>query len=298
MGETEWIIGLDLRDRSDGAIRFARWVGERAGESEGQNAPRMRGVHVLESDKLRYVTAEQDLAQIEKMARVRMHDVVRKAGAADHFAALDLVVDADAEAKLDETARVHAAEVLLVGRKAKIGTDPVVRLGRVARRLLRALPCTVIVTPPDLETDAVGDGPVVVATDCQDDAREAVDFALRFAELTGRKIVLVHVVPMPEEWGAHYLPSTSVNHVKHELQAGGELALERWAKDQGLHGHAGMVLQGGVLPRIIGVAKELDAPLIVTGSRGLGPVARFFVASVGTELAASAGCPVAVVPTP
>lgn len=297
MRESEWIIGLDLRDRSDGAVRFARWVGERAGETAGQTAPRMRGVHVLERDKLRYVTAEQDLAQIEKMARVRMHDVVRKAGAADHIAALDLVVDADAEAKLDETARSAEAEVLLVGRKAKIGTDPVVRLGRVARRLLRALPSTVIVTPPDLQTEHVGGGPVVVATDCQDDARDAVEFALRFAELTGRKIVLVHVVPMPEEWGAHYLPTTSVTHVKHELQAGGELALERWAKDQGLHGHAGMVLQGGVLPRLIDVAEELDSPLIVTGSRGLGPVARFFLASVGSELAASAGCSVAVVPS-
>ena len=101
---------------------------------------------------------------------------------------------------------------------------------------------------------------------------------------------------MPEEWGAHYLPSTSVTHVRGELQAGGEIELERWAKEQGLHGQAGMVVQGGVLPRLIDVATDLDSPLIVTGSRQLGPVARFFVASVGSELAASAGCSVAVVP--
>lgn len=296
MSDKPWIVGLDLRDRSDGAIAFARWLSDRTAASSGGARPKVHGAHVLERDKLRFVQEKEDLAQIEKMTRLRMHDVLRHAGALEVFDEPELVVDDDADEALTRLVQTHEAAMLLVGRKAKIGTDPVVRLGRVARRLLRTLPCPVVVTPPDLDASAVGKGPIIVGTDCQDDAREAVDFAVDMGARIGRDVLLAHVVPMPEEWGAHYLPTASVAHVRSELQASGEITLERWAKEQGLQGHAGVVLQGGVLPRLIELARDNASPLIVTGSRGLGPVARFFVASVGSELAASAPCPVAVVP--
>jgi nucleotide-binding universal stress UspA family protein len=186
--------------------------------------------------------------------------------------------------------------VLVIGRRAKSGQDRIVRLGRVARRLLRTLPCPVLVTPPDLDPSGLGAGPIIAATDAREDSRSACALAARLAERLGRKLLLAHVVPMPEGWGGSYLPRDSVARVTAELQASGEIELERWAKSEGLHGHAAVVLQGGVLARVLALADEVAAPMIVVGSHELGPVPRFFVASVGSELAAMATVPVLVVP--
>jgi nucleotide-binding universal stress UspA family protein len=56
------------------------------------------------------------------------------------------------------------------------------------------------------------------------------------------------------------------------------------------------IVQGDVVNALLGLRDELSAPIIVTGSRRLSALGRLFSASVGTELAASSVCPVAVVP--
>lgn len=290
----KWIVGFDLREHSDGAVRFASWM---AGEAEGQQKPQtLIGVHVLERDKLRHVQKVEALQEIEKRAHARMDAVAADAGPEGRFAELNLLVDRAADEALSDTAKADDIAGMVIGRRAKVGADPIVRLGGIARRLLRWLPKPVVVTPPDLSAGDIGKGPIIAATDCQDDSRTACHFAIELGKRTGRDVVLVYVVPLPEEWGGHYLPDTSLDQVKRDLQASGEIGLERWAKEQGFQGHPGMVLQGGVLPRLTHLAQEIDSPLIVTGSRKLGPVARFFVASVGTELAATAKTSVAVVP--
>ena len=82
-----------------------------------------------------------------------------------------------------------------------------------------------------------------------------------------------------------------------ELLAGGERTLERWAKEHGITGRRGIVREGVVLDELVALARDEDALMIVTGSRQLNALERMFATSVGSELCASALCPVAVVPS-
>ena len=294
MSERSWIVGIDLRQRSDGALRLARWFRRQLAASGHELE--LHGVHVIEREKLSYVRVREDVEAIGHMAQRRMDEAIEVADARKDFASLELAYDLDAEDALAERVQRGEAEALVVGRRAKAGDDPVIALGRVARRVLRMLPCPVIVTPPDLEVESLGRGPIAVATSCRDEDLPALAFARTLAEPLGRELVLVHVVPMPADWGDYYLPTTSMAEVTDQLQAEGEAKLAAWAKDHGIEGVAGSVLQGNVVSRLSEFASERGCPLVVTGSRGLGGLARLFVTSVGSELAASAPCSVAVVP--
>ena len=84
-----------------------------------------------------------------------------------------------------------AASGLVIGRAAERGSRAVVRLGRVARRVLRRLPCPVVVVPPDLS--AVADGPILLATDLDVASASAVTFARDLAARHGRELKVVHV---------------------------------------------------------------------------------------------------------
>ena len=67
-------------------------------------------------------------------------------------------------------------------------------------------------------------------------------------------------------------------------------------REHGLAEVATHVALGDVAACLGELAEQQRAPLIVVGSRKLGPLTRLFVASVASELAATARCAVAVVP--
>jgi nucleotide-binding universal stress UspA family protein len=292
-----WLVGVDLRERCRGAVGFAHFVASTT-KARGATAS-LVGLHVLEREVVSQFQSLETIEAMERNASNRMREVVTAYGAADDFESLELALDVDANAALEDAIAASSFDGVIIGRKAKVGEDPIVRLGRVARVMLRNLPCPVVVTPPDLTPSDIGAGPLLLATDCSDSSVHAVGFAQRLAEQLGRELVLVHVVPMPDEWALHYLPTTaSVASVQRELQAEGERALERWAGQNGLTGLRGIVLQGAVLPKLVQIAEELDTPLVITGSRRLNVVARFFIASIGSELSAASRCSVAVVPPP
>ena len=57
-----------------------------------------------------------------------------------------------------------------------------------------------------------------------------------------------------------------------------------------------LICEGMVADELKSLARLEDAVMVVAGSRKLEALERLFVASVGSELAASASCPVALVP--
>ena len=273
-------------------MKVADWLARNLKSQQGES---FSGVHILEREQLDQVARLVDLDESKRQTEAAMTRVVENAGAGELLSDRTLLSNLSAEEGLTQSVGDGDA-VLIIGRTAKRGEDRLVRLGRVARRLLRTLPAPIVVTPPDLDPSTLGDGPIIAATDARDDARAACAFADELGKKMGRDVLLAHVVPMPEHWGASYLPQDSVGRVTQELQASGEMQLEKWAKEQGLQGHAGVVVQGGVLARLLALAEETRAPMIVVGSHKLNAVARFFIASVGSELAAMSKVPVVVVP--
>jgi nucleotide-binding universal stress UspA family protein len=153
----------------------------------------------------------------------------------------------------------------------------------------------VIVVPPDYEP-ASSSGPVVVTSNLRDDAVEAVRFAAAMSERLGRPLVVIHVVPYPDDYGAHYIPEASRRKIAADNQREGEQGLHEWLVANKVTAAEEIVVQGGVVERILETVDDRQASLLVTGSRVLSMLERVLLTSIGSELAANGPCPVAVVP--
>lgn len=288
-----WIVGLDLRPTGQGALVFARWLAA----ATRQGAPAFVGVHVLEEDHLRAALRYHHLDELIVGAREQAELMVKKADATGVLGELHVVQGMHAEESLEAARVYHHAEGLIVGRQAPREGHHLLRLGKVARRLLRRLPAPVVVVPPDWEPGAIpADGPVLCATNVGDGAVAAARFAAEMAARLARPLVLVNTVPVPEDYGAHYIPAASRAKIAAESQAQAERDLSAWVTELGIPGAEQIVRQGHCTEQLLGLARERHAALVVTGSRRLSTVERWLLTSVGSELAATSPCPVAVVP--
>ena len=292
----EWIVGMDLTDRGQGALGYARWL---AGVLPA-GRDRFTGVHVLEEDELRQLLRYHHLEDVETQAAAAADRVVAQAGAAAVLAERRVIVGRSAEQALHDLAEPSrdgaGVRALVIGRQARRGEKRVVRLGRVARRLLRTLPGPVVVVPPDLQTSAVGEGPVLFAASVDDDASGAAEFAKQIAADLGRPLSVVHVVPGDDYLAAEMVPAGVAGDFFRDLRQDHERNLKAWMRAHGLGGVPHLVSEGSVVDRLADVAREERAPLVVVGSRGLGLGMRLFSSSVATDLAAASEVPVAVVP--
>ncbi len=287
-----WIVGLDLRLASQGALRFASWL---ARESRAADGEELVGVHVLEEEHLRLVLRYHHLDEVIARARTSAEEALAAEGAARLIRELEVVRDLRAEEGLEKARTSHRADAVIVARHAGRESHAIVRLGRVARRLLRTLASPVIVVPPDLRADEIGEGPVLALTGLGDDSLAALRFAGRMAQRLGRELGIAHAVAVPEEFGA-YLPPQTLGRLLEVNQREGEQALAEWMKAHGLSADALAVLQGGAVERALEHASAEGSPLLVTGSRQLSSVERVLLASTGSALAAAAPFAVAVVP--
>lgn len=288
-----WIVGLDLRPTGQGALRFAHWLAA----ASTADAPRFVGVHVLDEDMLRAALRYHHLDELLGGAREEAEMVVRNAGATDVLSEVQVVQGVHAEKTLEQARAEHHADGLVVGRQAPREGHHLLRLGKVARRLLRTLAGPLVVVPPDWQPEA-GDaqGPIVCATNLGDGAATAARFAEGMAKRLGRRLILVHSVPVPEDYGANYIPAATRKKIAAESQAAGERELAAWIAELGLEGATAIVREGHVTEQVLHVVRENDAAMVVTGSRRLSTLERMLLTSVGTDLAATSPCPVIVVP--
>lgn len=147
-------------------------------------------------------------------------------------------------------------------------------------------------------------GPVLIGYDGSTDARTAVEYAGTLLEgreavvLTVWEPLLLHV----ESAGvlAGFVPPTAM-----DIDADSEAAARQLAEEGAvLAGLAGIIATPRweqeaptVWATIDGVARELDASLVVTGSRGLSRVKALVLGSVSDHLLHRAHRPILVVPT-
>lgn len=285
----KWIIGLDLGPRSLGALRFATWM-VRHSQAGGE---RLVGVHVLEEAHLQAALRYHHLSEIETNATRTAQEQLAQVGASDVLS-VHIVEGTQAETTLEAACAFHRGNALVIGRNAPRDSANPVRLGRVARRVLRSLDEPVMVVPPDL-ADA-GSGAVVLAVGLDEDGDAAAAFAQDFATRFGRELVLVRVAALPEHHSAQYLPTETLAKLRTEHQHAAERELATWAEEHGLGEQRRIVLQGAVVDQLVDLAAKERALAIITGSRRLTLFERWLLASTGSELAARAECPVVVVP--
>lgn len=281
----KWIVGIDLHTDSDGSAHFAAWLAAcRASDS-------LVFVHVLEEEHLRYALMQHHLDEVVKAAREAAEALLARTGAKGE---IRVVKGRTAEEALEEARLETGAGAVAVGRSASRDGVHLVRLGRVARRLLGRLSSPVAVVPPDLGAAELGDGPIVALSNLSDDSAPAVRFAGELAGRTGRPLAAVHVARKAE---ATYLPKEGLERAQAGRQAEVERALSEWLASRGLAAGSAVGLVGSPVEASLAWARERRAPLVVAGSRQLSGAERVFHTSTGLSLASAARVPVVVVPS-
>jgi nucleotide-binding universal stress UspA family protein len=281
----KWIVGIDLGERSIGALRMAAWL-----QHHARGVDRLVGVHALDQ-RVRTMMTEQRAQQIIEATGAALEAQVAQLGVSDSFSELRTVLAHTPEEALAEAATTIGVDGVVVGRIARSDSAVPWRLGSVARRLLRRLPAPVMVVPPDLVE--VGSGPVLLATDLHDDSAAAAQLALRISRELGRGLLVAHV-------DLALVASTSA--IGYGLAVPLEMKprtiddVERWIGAQRLGSASATLLEGDVVERLLHCAGRVRAPLLVCGSRQLGLGERIFSSSVASELAARAGTAVVAVP--
>jgi nucleotide-binding universal stress UspA family protein len=288
-GAQKWIVGLDLRERSPGALRFGAWMAATGGD-------RIVALHVLEDDELHVALRWHHLDEVLAGARKAAETAIDAAGVRASLDAVDVLQGKTAEDALVAAREAQGATGIVIGRNAPREGVRAVRLGRVARRVLRALPAPVVVVPPDLDVASIGKGPVLLGCDLDDAGDTASSFARDFAQRFGRAVELVHIAPVPDAHGSQYLPLDTIAKIHEEHTRVAELRLAGWAAGHGLDAAARTVRLGSVSDGLVELARERDALAIVLGSRRLSTIERWLINSSGSDVASHATCPVAVVP--
>lgn len=129
---------------------------------------------------------------------------------------------------------------------------------------------------------------VLFATDGSKDAELAATTAVGLAKVTGSELHLVHVGP------EHFEP-TEVEPARMKREAE-RILDEQTKKVENMGGAAQSHLaMGGAAERVVALAEELGADLVVMGSRGRGPIKRLLMGSVSDSVVRHAHCPVLVV---
>ena len=289
--EQRWLVGLDLRPHSHGAINFARWLAAR----DQAGSMRLDGLHVIPEHLLELPTAPAR-AQLVGNAERATRATLEARGADEAFRSLEIVISHEVVDTLAAAGELPICAGLIIGRRSA-GEDPlsIVQLGKVARRLLRRLSAPTFVVPADLELAHIGRGPIVCAVTLDDAGVTLARYAESFAALCGCELRLVHVVSGGDPVGLQYLPAAAWDDLHARERDASSQALKAWRDAAGLSAATALV-QGRVVPKLISAARELDACMILTGSRRLSLAERVWMSSVSSGLAAASHLPVGVVP--
>jgi nucleotide-binding universal stress UspA family protein len=288
-----WAIGVHLAADHLGPLRFAAALISVSPEDRGV------AIHVLPDAKLLGpIVTTQEIRELRERIRADVAQLLESEGLSHERSQIELVEDETVDRGLAEcSVRLHAS-ALIVGRRARRDEDPLVRLGEVTRRLLRQLPAPLIVVPPDFGAErdrGFGQGPIMVGVDLTDHCTAAVLFAADLAARLDRPLLLAHGAHA-FHWGVSYVPTTTLQQMQARARETAANALREWAAPLGLTSAEHRVFMGDPAKHLLQIAADEDAAMLVTGSRMLGPIERLFVASISSEVAAGASCPVAVVP--
>jgi nucleotide-binding universal stress UspA family protein len=284
------IVGLDLGPRSAGALRVAAWLASRLGE-------RVVPVHVVEEERLRALLKVHHLDEVIAAAGASARTVLAEAGVEGALEPPRVLAAPRADRGLAQVAGELGASLVVAGRISPREGHELVRLGPVARRLLRSLPAPVMVVPPDATAERLGDGPVVALVSAAPDCVAACRFAATLARAAARPLLHLHVLPFIPE-GLDAVVAGSYDALVAAARASALADLDGWLASAGLAGDRREVLLGDPVEAALRLAGETRALALVAGVRHRAWHEALADSSVGRELAAIAPCPVVVVPGP
>ena len=187
------------------------------------------------------------------------------------------------------------AGVIVVGSRGLGGLKRAL-MGSVSASVVHHAQCPVLVVRDEA---LVSPTRILLATDGSEDARMADEVALELAARLGSELHLTYVEPMPERHPAPArfrvdLPPGFVAGIEQEAEAKLADQVGRIGEGRGevARAHARV---GSPSAEIVALAEELEAGLVVLGSRGLGGTRRALMGSVSDSVVRHAPCSVLVV---
>jgi len=193
----------------------------------------------------------------------------------------------------------HAA-LLVVGSRG-VGTNPAMALGSTSLRVLQAARVPVLVVPDARDGAPLGGNvalrPILVGLDRSEPSFAALELASDLADLLGGSLSVLEVID--------YVPPFPLGPSTAVTGKGEERALERVVallesevrniRTRGV-GVQVIVRSGDPAPTLLEIADDVDADLVVVGTRGRGGPADLLLGSVARTVADRARRPTLVVP--
>jgi nucleotide-binding universal stress UspA family protein len=138
---------------------------------------------------------------------------------------------------------------------------------------------------------------ILIAVDGSAAADEAAEVGLELADEQGAQVTFVHVTPTVElAMGSYLAPAVPVE-AEHLPTAAEDGVLQRAAALAAERAIPATIAEryGSAAEQIAAVADELDADIVVVGSRGLGAIGRVVLGSTSREVLRRTTRPVLVV---
>lgn len=198
-----------------------------------------------------------------------------------------LLSDGDVAEVIHEFVTQYEADLLVVGTSSRGGVHKLL-LGSVAEQLIRDSPCPVMTVGPQVVSLASeGIHRIICATDFSPAAKRAAEIAASAAREYDAHLCFVHVIEHASKNSPHLAEKIAEKRLKDAIPA--EPAL--------FHEPQVVVQTGCVAERILNLASDVMADLIVMGVRGAGAfaqtVSRF--GSTAHRVISEARCPVITV---
>jgi nucleotide-binding universal stress UspA family protein len=188
---------------------------------------------------------------------------------------------------IEEFVKEHTADLLVLGTSSRMGLGKAF-LGSIAEELIRESPCPVLAVGPHVTTLA-SDGvrSIVCATDFSDASARATQFAISLADEYQAHLTLVHVLQDRPKDSLHLTAQVIEKRMLDTIPAEPELPYRPEI----------VVETGSVADRILNLAADLSADVIVMGVRGVGSFAEMasHFGSIAHKVVSFALCPVLTV---
>lgn len=205
------------------------------------------------------------------------------------------VVSHDPVEAIAQAVAERDGSLVVMGSAGHSGIDRVI-LGSVAERTLRSVDAPVLVVKEDAAEARHSISRIVLATDFSPHAEAAANMAIVFAKRLGARVAICHVQSVPSSaWLAIGVPppASFVEDLRKQANERMQRVLERFTEaeiDTETH-----LLSDTASLAIPSLAKELDADLIVMGTRGLSGVRHVLLGSVAERTVRLSSCSVLAV---
>jgi nucleotide-binding universal stress UspA family protein len=284
------VIGVDATERSEDAIAF----GSRLAHASGANVvvasayPYSDVPSRAANAAYRRVLAE-DAKTVARAMRERLDPAPKER------AQIRVMANPSPAHALHDLAAAERASLLIVG-STHTGTTGRVLPGGTGERLLHGSPCAVAVVPKDYRTRPdTAIRRIGVAYNASEEATAAVTAAVELARALEAELMVIGVVSAESYGSPALMGGPSQGTLRRDIERHVQEGLNEVVASLPPGIDAKTVrLTGPPAEMLADCSAKLD--LLLTGSRGYGPLRSVLVGGVSGRLMRSAHCPVIIVP--